>query len=130
MICIPEIERTDKGLIALVIFSIVLTSFAWIGDIASWIYIGNGFQIDIILLVVAIALTIWTILIRNRVKKISEPQEEIDEELKELISEGATTIEIAKKAKENGMKTLRESGMEKAVDGVTSLEEVLRVTLI
>ena len=54
----------------------------------------------------------------------------ITEGLKELISERATTMEIAKKAKEQGMKTLRESGLEKAVEGVTSLEEVLRVTLI
>ena len=54
----------------------------------------------------------------------------ITEELKELIAEGATTLEIAKKAREQGMKTLRESGMERAVEGVTSLEEVLRVTLI
>jgi type IV pilus assembly protein PilB len=54
----------------------------------------------------------------------------ISEEIKELISKRATTLEIAKKAKEQGMKTLRESGMEKAVLGETSLEEVLRVTLI
>ena len=54
----------------------------------------------------------------------------ISEEIKELISERATTLEIARKAREQGMKTLRESGMEKAVIGETSLEEVLRVTLI
>lgn len=52
------------------------------------------------------------------------------EELRELISASATTLEIAKKAKEQGMKTLRESGLEKAAEGVTSLEEVLRVTLV
>jgi len=54
----------------------------------------------------------------------------LTEELKDLISERATTSVIARKAKEQGMKTLRESGMEKAVLGETSLEEVLRVTLI
>ncbi len=54
----------------------------------------------------------------------------ISEEIKELISKRATTLEIARKAREQGMKTLRESGMEKAVLGETSLEEVLRVTLI
>ena len=54
----------------------------------------------------------------------------LTEELKELISEKATTSVIAKKAKEQGMKTLRESAMEKALQGETSLEEILRVTLI
>ena len=83
VISIPEIDKTDKGLIILVIFGIVFTSFAWIGDIASWIYIGNGFTIDIILLVVAIILTIGTVFIRSKAKKgkasaISEQEELIE----------------------------------------------------
>jgi len=32
-------------------------------------------------------------------------------------------------AVEQGMKTLRQSGLEKVIQGVTTLEEVLRVTL-
>ncbi len=83
MISIPEIDKADKGLIILVIFGIVFTSFAWIGDIASWIYIGNGFTIDIILLFVAIALTIGTVFVRSKVKK-EVSTVEIDEDLREL----------------------------------------------
>lgn len=54
----------------------------------------------------------------------------VSEEIKELISRGATTLEIGRQAKKEGMVTLRESGMKKAEEGVTTLEEVLRVTLI
>lgn len=52
----------------------------------------------------------------------------ISDEIKELILEGATTDEIKKGAIKNGMKTLRMSGLTKVKDGVTSVEEVLRVT--
>jgi hypothetical protein len=45
---------------------IILTSLAWIGDIASWAYVGNGFTIDFILLLLAIVLTVILFLfIRN-----------------------------------------------------------------
>ncbi len=35
----------------------IFTSLIWIGDIVSWAIIGNGFTIDVILLIVAIGLT-------------------------------------------------------------------------
>ncbi|WP_028854812.1 type IV-A pilus assembly ATPase PilB [Psychrilyobacter atlanticus] len=54
---------------------------------------------------------------------------EVDDEMKSLISENTTSIEIKKLAMEKGMDTLRESGMKKAISGVTSLDEVMRVTL-
>jgi uncharacterized membrane protein len=93
VISIPEIDKTDKGLIILVIFGIVFTSFAWIGDIASWIYIGNGFTIDIILLFVAIALTIGTVFIRSKVKK-EKISSVLEEESSEQIAESKIDEEI------------------------------------
>jgi type IV pilus assembly protein PilB len=53
---------------------------------------------------------------------------EIDEELKEQIMIGASTAELRHKAKEKGMLTLRQSGIEKIKVGATSVEEVLRET--
>ncbi len=52
----------------------------------------------------------------------------IKDELKELILEGASTAEIKKAAVRLGMKTLRMSGITKAAEGVTTIEEVMRVT--
>ncbi len=54
---------------------------------------------------------------------------EVDDEMKNLISENTTSIEIKNQAVKKGMDTLRESGMKKAISGVTSLDEVMRVTL-
>ncbi len=52
----------------------------------------------------------------------------ISDEIRELILEGASSNEIKKTANRLGMKTLRMSGLSKVKDGVTSVEEVLRVT--
>jgi type IV pilus assembly protein PilB len=49
-------------------------------------------------------------------------------EIKEMILEGASTDEIKKTALRLGMKTLRMSGLTKVKEGVTSIEEVVRVT--
>lgn len=51
---------------------------------------------------------------------------EIDEELREQIMVGASTSELRQKAKEKGMLTLRQSGIEKIKVGSTSIDEVLR----
>jgi type IV pilus assembly protein PilB len=50
------------------------------------------------------------------------------EKLKELIFERASAAEIKRVARSEGMKTLRESGITKVLEGVTTLEEVIRVT--
>lgn len=50
------------------------------------------------------------------------------DELKELILEGASSAELKKTAIRLGMKTLRMSGLTKVAEGITSMEEVLRVT--
>jgi type IV pilus assembly protein PilB len=52
----------------------------------------------------------------------------ISDEVRELILEGASANEIKKATIRLGMKTLRVSGLSKVKDGVTSMEEVLRVT--
>jgi type IV pilus assembly protein PilB len=54
---------------------------------------------------------------------------EVTEEIKELILSKAQSQEIKKKAIEQGMLTLRQSGLEKIKKGITSVEEVLRVTV-
>ena len=43
---------------------------------------------------------------------------------------GATAVEIKRKALEEGMLTLRMSGLEKIKNGVTTVEEVLRETVL
>ncbi len=52
----------------------------------------------------------------------------IDDSLRELISRGAPTTEIKQKALQNGMRTLRQDGWEKVLQGITTPEEVMRVT--
>ena len=54
---------------------------------------------------------------------------EIDDEIRELILIGASAVELKKKAIEQGMITLRRSGLVKVKEGVTTLEEVARETL-
>ncbi len=51
------------------------------------------------------------------------------EEVKELVLSRASTTEIKKEAIRLGMKTLRQSGIMKIKDGVTTIEEVLRSTI-
>ncbi len=55
---------------------------------------------------------------------------EINDELRELILVGASAIELKKKALDNGMITLRRSGLIKVALGQTTLEEVLRETVL
>jgi type IV pilus assembly protein PilB len=55
---------------------------------------------------------------------------EVTPAIQALILSGATTPEIRKVAQEEGMVTLRESGLEKLRSGVTTVEEVVRETTI
>jgi len=52
----------------------------------------------------------------------------VGEDIRELILEGASAIEIRKKAVAGGMKTLRMSGLIKLKEGVTTVDEILRST--
>ena len=54
---------------------------------------------------------------------------EIGEELRELILVGASGLELRRKAVEEGMITLRRSGLHKVMEGVTTIEEVVRETV-
>ena len=53
----------------------------------------------------------------------------ISEEMKHLIIAGRNSIDFAAQARKEGIPDLRESGLKKVRDGVTSLVEVNRVTL-
>jgi type IV pilus assembly protein PilB len=55
---------------------------------------------------------------------------EINDELRELILVGASALELKKKAIEQGMITLRRSGLIKSALGLTTLEEVIRETVL
>ena len=55
---------------------------------------------------------------------------EIGEAIQELILVGASAREIRRKAVEEGMLTLRQSGLAKIKAGATTLEEVLRETVL
>jgi type IV pilus assembly protein PilB len=54
---------------------------------------------------------------------------DITDELRELILVGASALELRRKAIEEGMITLRGSGLIKVKEGVTTIEEVLRETV-
>jgi type IV pilus assembly protein PilB len=49
--------------------------------------------------------------------------------LKEMVLQGSSTAELKAAAIKGGMLTLRMSGITKVLDGVTTTEEILRVTM-
>jgi type IV pilus assembly protein PilB len=54
---------------------------------------------------------------------------EVTDELRELILVGASALELRRKAVDEGMLTLRNSGLRKVKDGVTTIDEVVRETV-
>ncbi|HYR28912.1 MAG TPA: ATPase, T2SS/T4P/T4SS family, partial [Thermoanaerobaculia bacterium] len=54
---------------------------------------------------------------------------QIDDDIRDLILAGGTAIDIKRKAMENGMITLRRSGLVKIKEGVTTVDEVVRETV-
>lgn len=52
----------------------------------------------------------------------------MSEELREFVLNGASTAEVRREAVRQGMMTLRDSGLLRMKEGVTTIEEVLRVT--
>jgi type IV pilus assembly protein PilB len=54
---------------------------------------------------------------------------ELTDEVRQLVLEGASAIELKQKAMEEGMISLRRSGLVKVRDGLTTLEEVVRETV-
>ena len=55
---------------------------------------------------------------------------DITDGLRELILVGASGLELRRKAVDEGMITLRNSGLQKINEGVTTIEEVLRETML
>jgi type IV pilus assembly protein PilB len=53
----------------------------------------------------------------------------VSEELRTIILKGGQTAEIREMAQSQGMKTLRQAGLNNVLEGTTTVEEVLRVTL-
>ena len=54
---------------------------------------------------------------------------QIDDEVRHMINEKASTIELRKRAREMGMRTLREDGIRKVLAGLTTAEEVISATM-
>ena len=54
---------------------------------------------------------------------------DVTPEIQTLISKNATTHEIEEAANEGGMTDLRTDGWQKVLQGITSVEEILRVTV-
>ncbi|MEM9079996.1 MAG: ATPase, T2SS/T4P/T4SS family [Verrucomicrobiota bacterium] len=54
---------------------------------------------------------------------------QIDDEVRHLINDDLSSPELRKRARELGMRTLREDGIRKVLGGMTSAEEVIRVTM-
>jgi len=53
---------------------------------------------------------------------------DLNDELRKLIMENADASVLTKAARRNGMRNLREDGWKKIGEGVTTVEEVMRVT--
>src|SRR5207247_1736773 len=53
----------------------------------------------------------------------------INQELRDLVLRSASTSELRQVAQAQGMKTLRQAGLLKVIEGVTTVEEILRVTV-
>ncbi len=48
----------------------------------------------------------------------------MDEDLDEVIARGGTKVELKRTAQQKGFKSMRDDGILKVLDGITSLEEV------
>ncbi len=53
----------------------------------------------------------------------------IDDEVRQMINTGLTTTQLRRRARELGMRTLREDGIRKVLAGLTSAAEVVHVTM-
>jgi len=54
----------------------------------------------------------------------------LDDELRELISQNASTQMLRDEARKRGMQTLRQSGLQSLYDGITTIEQVAQETLV
>jgi type IV pilus assembly protein PilB len=54
----------------------------------------------------------------------------VTEDVRELILSGASAVELRRKAMEEGMIGLRQSGLQKIRDGITTIDEVVRESVL
>ena len=54
---------------------------------------------------------------------------QIDDEVRHMVNENLTSAQLRRRARELGMRTMREDGIRKVLAGLTSAEEVLHVTM-
>lgn len=54
---------------------------------------------------------------------------QIDDEVRHMVNENLTTGQLRRRARELGMRTMREDGIRKVLAGLTSAEEVIHVTM-
>ena len=53
----------------------------------------------------------------------------MNDRLRNMIMDNASTAELRNGAKEDGMRTLRDSGLLHIFDGVTTIEEIVKETI-
>ena len=53
----------------------------------------------------------------------------VDDEVRNMINQQLTTPQLRKRARELGMRTLREDGIRKVLAGMTTAEEVIEATM-
>jgi type IV pilus assembly protein PilB len=53
----------------------------------------------------------------------------VDDEVRHMVNTRATTVDLRKRAREMGMRTLREDGIRKVLAGMTTAEEVITATM-
>jgi type IV pilus assembly protein PilB len=53
----------------------------------------------------------------------------IDDEVRHMINKRTSTVLLRQRARELGMRTLREDGVRKVLAGLTSAEEVISITI-
>jgi type II secretory ATPase GspE/PulE/Tfp pilus assembly ATPase PilB-like protein len=53
----------------------------------------------------------------------------IDDEVRFMINDRASTLQLRRRARELGMRTLREDGVRKVLSGLTTAEEVIAITM-
>jgi general secretion pathway protein E/type IV pilus assembly protein PilB len=53
----------------------------------------------------------------------------VDDEVRHLVNNKANTVELRKRAREMGMRTLREDGIRKVLSGMTTAEEVISASM-
>jgi general secretion pathway protein E/type IV pilus assembly protein PilB len=53
----------------------------------------------------------------------------VDDEVRQMINKRSSTLLLRQRARELGMRTLREDGVRKVLGGVTSAEEVISITM-